>query len=187
MNRFVCAVLLGVVMCGGCGGDHVLTNKFDQGWWRGEFMSSTGTVGEQWPEREEDYFLLAAAEYEWPVQDRITLAARGYPLFFYNLRGSVKDRKDDIFGVGVGAALRFYAQEIKSKGFYGEIGSAVLWHDDYMPGNGSKVNFLSDAGIGYDFGNSWAVTLKIFHLSNAGLDDDNAGFDGLTFGVSKTF
>lgn len=150
-------------------------------------MSSTGTVGNQWPDREEDYFLLASAEYEWPIQEQMTLAARGYPLFFYNLRGSEKDEKEDILGVGMGVALRFYPDGIKSKGPYGEIGSAVLWHDNHMPDNGSSVNFLSDLGVGYDFGNSWAATLKIFHLSNAGLDDENSGFDGLAFGISKTF
>lgn len=187
MKRLVLLFVWTAIFCGGCSSINTLTANKDQGWWRGELSSSTGVVGNQWPDREEDYFIVGSVDYEWPVHDRITLAARGYPLFFYKLQGSESKRHDRIYGAGLGAAVRFYSNSIRKKGFYGEIGSTVLWHDNHMPGNGSSVNFLSNLGLGYDFGNNWAATVKIFHLSNAGLDDANAGFDGLTLGFSRVF
>lgn len=187
MNRILLVGVLVFVVCGGCGDTGWLTENIEQGWWRGEFASSTGTIGNQWPDREEDYLLLASADYEWPVGPRTTLAARGYPVFFYNLRGSEPDRTDHIYGAGLGAALRFYSRQIRAKGLYFELSSAAVWHEEHLPSNGSSLNFLSGGGLGYDFGNDWAATVKILHLSNGGLDDENSGLNTAMIGISKTF
>src|SRR4030042_6953531 len=55
------------------------------GRWRTEITSTTGTIANQWPDRQKDYFLLGSLEYEWPIHSNVTCSLRGSPLFLYDL------------------------------------------------------------------------------------------------------
>ena len=168
MARFLNVAFLCAILCGGCADTRWLTENFDQGWWRGEFMSSTGTVGNQWPDREEDYFLLASAEYEWPVQE-CDDAMRCYPLFFIITRQR-KDEKEDIL-VWAWGCLRFYPDGIKKR----PTAKSAQWSC------GTIIICRIMAEVNFPIGALATISATAGRYqdipSNAGLDDENSMTD----------
>ena len=73
------------------------------------------------------------------------------------------------------------------RGWFGEIGVSVLVHTERFDGNSSKLNFMSDGGVGYKFKNDWHVSAQWRHISNSGLGDKNSGVNGLGIAIGYTF
>jgi hypothetical protein len=163
-----------------------LDRDLSKGRWRTEIMSTTGTIGNQWPQREKDYFVLGSVEYEWPIHSNVTCSLRGSPLFLYDLHGDGKYDSTHIYGAAFGLALRLY-QNKELTGLFAEVGSSAMWQSDYLPGSNSKLNFISDAGIGYQFRNHISVSVKYFHISNAGIEELNSGLGALGVSLAYTF
>ncbi|PTN38099.1 acyloxyacyl hydrolase [Desulfonatronum sp. SC1] len=74
---------------------------------------------------------------------------------------------------------------------YGEAGVGVMYSGHKVPGQGSRLNFNPQIGIGAEFpgqGQSriWA-SLRLHHLSNAGLHKDNRGVNSLVLMVGSYF
>ena len=65
---------------------------------------------------------------------------------------------------------------------YIEGGIGVIYTDFQRSGQGSRVNFNPVAGVGLRRGPMF-LSLRLFHVSNAGLNDDNRGFNGLVLGA----
>jgi len=183
---FTALILLPIHICRAENSEFSLTRHFSQGRWRTEFVSTSGTWGSQWPQHEKDYFVIGSIEYEWPIHRHCTFSLRSYPLFFYNRHKTEKLDSADIYGAAFGAALRLYQKKGK-RGLFAELGSSALWHSNYLPGNGSKLNFISDIGLGYQFNENFSICAKYFHLSNAGLDEPNSGFDALAITAGYRF
>lgn len=163
-----------------------LSREFSKGRWRAEITPTTGTIGNQWPQREKDYFVLGSVEYEWPIHSNTTCSLRGTPLFLYNRHGDNDYDTTHIYGAAFGLAFRLY-QNKELTGLFAEAGSSALWQSDYLPSNNSKLNFISDAGIGYQFENHISVSVKYFHISNAGIEELNSGFDALGVSLAYVF
>lgn len=135
-------------------------------------------------DREGDKFGTFSVEYEMPVSSHFTAGLRGYPVFVYEPH---RDSDDTIFGVAAGLAGRYYFKEDIYRGWCAEGGGSVLWHSRYFRENGSRVNFMLEAGLGYQFERDWHATFKFTHISNAGMNDDNAGVNALGLGLGYTF
>jgi len=163
-----------------------LIRDFSKGRWRAEFTTTTGAIDNQWPQHKEDYFFLGSIDYEWPIHSNTTCSLRGTPLFLYDRHRNDDYDSSHIYGAAFGLALRLYEKK-ELTGLFAEIGTSALWQSDYLPGNGSKFNFISDVGIGYEFKNRVSVSVKYFHISNAGLEELNAGFDALGVSLAYTF
>jgi len=157
-----------------------------KGRWRTDITSSTGTIANQCPDREEDYFVLGSVEYEWPICSLTTCSLRGSPLFLYNLHGKDNYDSTHIYGAAFGLALRLYEKKDLT-GLFAEVGSSPLWHSDYFLGNSSKLNFITDVGVGYEFKNHISVAAKYFHISNAGLGEHNSGLDAIGISLAYAF
>jgi hypothetical protein len=127
---------------------------------------------------EADAVLIGSLEYEFPAYPHGTLGLRLIPLF-------IGWDDNTIFGAGVGIATRVYANKEKLNGLYGELALSSILQSECFCNNDSRVNFISEAGVGYKFTNDWHAGLKIQHLSNAGLCDDNGGLN--TFGISAGY
>jgi hypothetical protein len=60
-----------------------------------------------------------------------------------------------------------------------------------IPSNGTNTNFIVSPGFVWETrrarGGVWQVGLRWFHLSNAGIYDVNAGYDGLTLRFGRTW
>ena len=183
---FIALMLVSIPVCRAENTEFSLTRDFSEGNLRMELLSTSGIWGNQWPQHEEDYFIIGSVEYEWPIHPHSSFSLRGYPLFFYNRHRTDKLDSKNVYGVAFGPALRVY-QETNKTGFFAEFGSSALWHSNYLPGNGSKLNFISDIGFGYQLNENVSICAKYFHLSNAGLDELNSGFDALAITVGYRF
>ncbi len=134
-------------------------------------------------ERDGDALLTVAADYEWNIFARTTLGLRGYPLFYYHQHFDDKD----ILGLGAGFVARVY-QNKDLDGLFGELAVSGVGHTDYIAGNGSLFNFFSEAGVGYHLpGSGWHLLLKVQHLSNADLNDDNSATNTISLNAGYAF
>ena len=152
------------------------------GRWRTEVGVSTGFHSGN-RSRTGDMLVTGNVEYEWPVFARCSLGLRAYPLFLYHQN----DPSDTLWGGGIGTVGRVYQNAGDRNGWFGEAGAGVIWHTNHIEGNSATMDFLLEAGVGYQFKNNWHVTLQASHLSNAGLSDNNAGANSLGLAVGFTF
>ena len=153
--------------------------RFSEGHWRQELTLANGLhAGKR--NRESDRFISLAFEYEAPYRKRATLDFRIYPGLVYFENG-----ESTLYVGGIGIGTRLY-QKTELKGWYGEILGGVLLMSGEWRGNGSNVNFLSEAGLGYQF-DRWHVVLKVQHISNAGISSDNDGVNAVGVGFGYNF
>ncbi len=128
-----------------------------------------------------DLYFTGTVEYEVPVGSRGKLGLRLLPLF-------VKPGTDAMYAGGAGLAGRIYQHKGTCDGFFAEIGVSALYQSRELKDNSSRVNFLSEAGVGYKFPDSGVhVSLKIQHLSNASLGEHNAGINGVGLATGVSF
>ncbi|MBI4556573.1 MAG: acyloxyacyl hydrolase [Candidatus Hydrogenedentes bacterium] len=132
-------------------------------------------------DRSGDYYVGGSVEYEWAAFKKASLGLRFYPLFVY-------PEPKPVYGVAGGVTARIYKNQEERNGLFAEVGSAVLWHSRYFKENNSRINFLSEIGVGYQFPkNDWHLALKYHHISNAGLASENAGINGVGLSVGYKF
>jgi hypothetical protein len=64
---------------------------------------------------------------------------------------------------------------------YVEAGVGLIYTDFQRAGQGLRLNFNPVAGVGLRI-NSTFVTLRLHHVSNGGLNDDNRGINSVVLG-----
>ena len=134
----------------------------------------------------EDYYGVIA-EYEIPMSQRLALGLRFEPLFVYPTDGHSlhNDSGSDLmYGTALGVAARLYQHD--QKGLFIEGSLSALWHTNEFLGDTSKLDFMTEGGIGYQFLNFF-LTLKVEHISNAGLHSENSGVNALGLGAGFRF
>lgn len=181
----VCAILTGLVVTEARAAETVEGEnwRFSDGWWRAE-LTGVGGMYSGKTSRGGDLMALGSFEYEFPMYARTTLGLRAYPLFYYHQ----DDPADEIFGAGGGLATRIYQNEETYDGWFGEAGGSLIWQSDYIDKNSSRVNFLLEAGVGYEFpDDDWHVALKFFHISNGSMGSRNTGSNGVGLSVGCRF
>lgn len=152
------------------------------GRWRAELSTAFGFDSGK-NDRSGDVVVNGSIEYEWSVFARGTLGLRAYPLFLY----SQNDPDETLAGAGLGVTGRVYQRAGERTGFFLEAGAGGLVHSNEIEGNGSNINFLLEAGVGYQFRNDWHVALQVQHISNSSLDENNAGANSVGVAVGFTF
>ena len=165
--------------------ENPFTSHFTDGNWRAELTITDGVYSGK-IDRHGDLLVAGSVEYEWPVFARAVLGLKAYPLFLYLQETNDEGESDTIHGAAVGLSSRFFLKEEERKGFYGELGASLVWHSRYLEGNTSRLNFMTEMGVGYEFHNDWHVAIKWEHISNSGMTSRNAGANGigLSFGYS---
>lgn len=123
------------------------------------------------------------AEYEFSVLPSLKLGLRLQPLFLY----PTKDEEWPMYGLGAGVAGRLYLSPLDSKGLFVEASVTPLWHSNEFVNSTSRIDILSEAGVGYKFGCNVHLTLKVEHLSNMGMADRDAGVNGVGIGAGFSF
>ena len=95
--------------------------------------------------------------------------------------------------VSVGMMAPYYLDFISSRRFnpYIEGGLGVIYTDFHVEGQGSRFNFYPQAGIGteiqMDSGPPFFGAVRISHISNAGLHDDNRGMNSVILMIGRFF
>lgn len=64
---------------------------------------------------------------------------------------------------------------------YVEAGVGLIYTDFQREGQGLRFNFNPVAGVGVRMGSKF-ITVRLHHVSNAGLDDDNDGINSVVLG-----
>ncbi len=87
----------------------------------------------------------------------------------------------------------YYLDGLSGKGLrpYMEGGIGVIYTDFEVEGQGLRFNFNPQFGIGAEFPsgskNPYFAALRLHHISNAGLDDENRGINSVVFMVGRFF
>jgi len=95
--------------------------------------------------------------------------------------------------VSVGMMAPYYLDFISSQRWspYIEGGIGVIYTDFHVEGQGSRFNFYPQAGIGTEFkmnsGPPFFGAVRISHISNAGLHDDNRGMNSMILMIGRFF
>ena len=175
---FAAVCVLGVLLAGTA---HAAEGfQFEDARWRVELNGVVGTYSGK-TDRKGDFLINGYVEYECPVLNRTTFGFRFYPLFIYS------DPKA-IYGGGVGMSTRVYKNAQDRTGLFGEVAGSVIFHSSEFVANTSRVNFMSEVGVGYKFAhNPWHVSMKFIHISNGGMGARNAGINGFNAGFGYTF
>lgn len=74
---------------------------------------------------------------------------------------------------------------------YIEGGIGVIYTDFQVRDQGLRINFNPQAGVGADIDlgdqGQWFAAVRVHHISNGGLDDDNRGINSVVFILGKYF
>jgi len=161
--------------------------RFDEGWWRLEVSAMPEGRGDP-ADRDGDYAVLGSVEYEFEAFGRSTLGLRFSPLFYYYEEEDPGGGEGSIYGAAAGFRYRLYSHAEGRNGFFLELGLSALGQTAQFEGNSSHVNFISEGGIGYQFGGvPWNVGLRYAHISNAALGDHNQQVEGVLLSLGYRF
>ena len=90
---------------------------------------------------------------------------------------------DRAVGAGLQLMLRWHALRSENWSGFVELGSGPLWLSEKYPARTSRINFASEAGLGFTrrtrSGQRLVAGVRAMHVSNAGLDDHNPGHNSL--------
>lgn len=87
----------------------------------------------------------------------------------------------------------FYIRALATKHFtpYFDAGIGLIYTDYQVEGMGLRTNFNPQLGLGTEYttstGSIWFGNIRMHHISNGGLDDDNTGLNSLAFSIGKYF
>lgn len=129
-----------------------------------------------------DYYISGAVELELPIVHHASLGLRLLPLLLYPNQAD----NPDIYGVAAGVGGRLYTGR-DNTGLFIEAGAAALWNMDKFKIDNSRLGFLGDCGIGYQFQSGFHLSVKAQRVSETGLADWEHGTNGLGAALGFSF
>lgn len=130
----------------------------------------------------DDYYISGAVELELPIVHHASLGLRLLPLLLYPNQAD----HPDIYGVAAGVGGRLYTGR-DNTGLFIEAGAAALWNMDKFKIDNSRLGFLGDCGIGYQFQSGFHLSVKAQRVSETGLADWEHGTSGLGAALGFSF
>ncbi|MCF8068355.1 MAG: acyloxyacyl hydrolase [Desulfobacterales bacterium] len=83
------------------------------------------------------------------------------------------------FIASAGMLVRAQTEPTQWLTIYGLAGIGFIYTDFQVEGQGLKVNFNPQLGIGADFYEKYYFQVRLHHISNANLHDDNTGINNI--------
>lgn len=154
----------------------------DQARWRLELAGWNG-ISLGTADRDDEQGLSFAVEREVPLSKRWTASLKVHPLWVYDESSA----DTTVYGAAAGVHFRTYFKKNVLRGAYLEGGASILLQSDKFSGNSTQWNFMTEAGLGYQFKKGVSISAKYRHISNAGLGDENRGVDTLGIAVGYAF
>jgi lipid A 3-O-deacylase len=113
----------------------------------------------------------------------------------FKLEGSLGGTllSDSDFMASAGFLALYYLDSLTSSFFrpYIEGGAGLIFTGYKVKGQGSRLNFNPQAGLGMELtsasGSSFWMSLRVHHISNAGINKDNRGINSLVFQMGRYF
>ena len=133
--------------------------------------------------------LMALYDYEQIMPHRAPEQLR------FKLEGSLglADDSEQRLLTSVNIFALYYLVNLESRYFrpYVEAGVGVVYSDFQVDGQGQRINFNPQAGIGTEWqrqgGQRWYGALRAYHISNGNLYRDNRGINAVTFQLGLYF
>ncbi len=106
---------------------------------------------------------------------------------------TVKSEFRGRFIASISGFALYYLDRLTGKGLrpYLEGGVGVIYTDFQVEGQGLRFNFNPQLGIGTEFPSGsktpYFASLRLHHISNAGLDDENKGINSVVFTLGRFF
>ena len=106
---------------------------------------------------------------------------------------TVKSEFRGRFMASISAFALYYLDQLSGKGIrpYIEGGIGVIYTDFQVEGQGLRFNFNPQLGIGAEFPSEskkpYFASLRLHHISNAGIDDENTGINSVLFTFGRFF
>jgi hypothetical protein len=164
-------------------GENDPTRGWYAGWLRLEGVGMTAWHSGR-HDRNGDLGLRLTLDYEIPVVNHFTISPRVMPLMYYDENN---EGDNQIFAAGFGFTMRAYVRKTDYRGFYAELGGMGIFQTCTFEGNDGWFNFMEEVGVGWVFKSDWNTSLKVGHISNADIFDENAGVNFATLGVGYSF
>lgn len=101
--------------------------------------------------------------------------------------------KDKDFMASASVFALYYIDCLSKESFhpYIEGGIGGIYTGWKVEGQGSHLNFNPQLGIGTEFtlgsATTYLVAMRLFHISNAGLKEDNRGVNSIVFVIGRSF
>lgn len=176
---------------------------FRDGRWRLQINGEGGIDSD----RSGDLLTLATVEYEFPAITHVTLGLKLHPFFSYSqdefdlghdfksagrrILDAIGDEDerggDTVLGGGFGIGTRIYQVKEENRGLFLDLGISALFHSGEINHNSASIDFMSGLGLGYQFKFGLSTQVRIDHLSNAGIGDENRGTNVVGLGVGFRF
>jgi hypothetical protein len=134
--------------------------------------------------RDGDSLFHTLGEYEIKIAPRFTMGFRLYPLILYQ-----HGENPVVYALAPGVSHRYFFDDpLARTGFFTQLEAALLFQSRNFVGNSSKNCFLTSFGVGHQFQKpDFSAALKVQHLSNANLSNENKGINGIAITLSTTF
>ena len=108
-----------------------------------------------------------------------------------SLGGTLRSDTDVMASAGFLALYYFDGFRTRLLRPFGEAGVGIIYTDYKVRKQGSRLNFNPQAGLGLDItpesGPDFWTSIRLHHLSNAGLKKDNRGVNSLVFQLGIYF
>lgn len=145
-------------------------------------LSVGSRVGEN--EGEADGYLTSIIlDFAHKISKHSEISIRTIPFFAYIQEKDL----ENVYGVGIGGAFKVFMRESFTKTPYIEIHEVICLHQNHFEDNDSNINFNSAISIGYQINNSWDISARFSHISNANLKDNNDSTNIISLSVGHRF
>ncbi|MCX8064827.1 MAG: acyloxyacyl hydrolase [Candidatus Hydrogenedentes bacterium] len=135
------------------------------------------------PDESDGYLSSIILDFSNKISKHSEISIRTIPLFTY-IQGS---ELDNVYGIGIGCAYRAFLKESFVKTPYIEFHEVFCIHENYFEDNNSNVNFNTAISIGYQFNHNLDISLRLSHISNANLKENNDSTNILSFSTGYRF
>jgi len=149
------------------------------------------TIGKAYdPEHIDFYMLSGSALYD---HEKISRHSAPEPLRFKVEYGIGAARRDGTRFMTSLNVFALYYLDLLHHGIrpYVEGGIGVIYTDFQVKGQGLRINFNPQMGIGAELetksGGAYFMTFRLHHISNGGLDHDNRGINSVALMLGRYF
>ncbi len=139
-------------------------------------------------------FLLTSFRWQYDYEDFWVHSAPDTLKLVLEFAAGSRIRYGERGVISCGAFAQRYLRFLSNKTFqpYVDLGIGIIYTDFQIEDQGLRLNFNPRVSIGTDIRFSqdsppWFVALRIFHISNGGLHEENTGMNGTMLVIGRYF
>lgn len=138
-------------------------------------------------------FLLLSAQWRWAYEDFWVHEAPDTLYFRLEAAAGLRVKTEERGVISCGMFAQRYIDRFSTESYrpYIDGGIGIIYTDFQNKNQGLRVNFNPRVSLGVDIttqqGTLWFTALRLYHVSNAGLHDNNRGINAAMIVVGRYF